>query len=245
MNAQGLLHLLGSVNALSPGRDPAPAAKLLASYGTEPMNPAIGYTAVLGAVVAATVAHGQITGRWAAATVKESYTLPELPMKLGDWVGEDQKSNLADDPNLKNLTRKFTHAKSGRAFMVSLTVGPAGLTAQHTPEYCYPGSGYKSAEATRLFAPGTAADSFRTTVFRKESTAGHESVRILWAWSTAGQWSAPAYPELQFLGGSALYKLYVVSTNTESPDNDAELRGFMSLLLNAIFPAAKPVKAAA
>src|SRR5262245_53899146 len=92
-------------------------------------------------ITTATLVHGRLTGRWDARAANASYTLPALPMTIANWRGEDLKSELADDKRLNNLTRRYT--RGTRAFTISLTVGPAGLTSQHTPEYCYPSSGYR------------------------------------------------------------------------------------------------------
>ena len=78
-------------------------------------------------IAGGTAAHGFVTGRWAAHAAKVDLELPEIPLVIGDWKGEDLKSGLADDKHLRNLTRKYGHTKSGRSITVSLTLGPAGL----------------------------------------------------------------------------------------------------------------------
>jgi hypothetical protein len=56
-------------------------------------------------------------------------------------------------------------------------------------------------------------------------------VRICWAWSANGKWTAPVYPELSFVRGT-LYKLYVVSDESEKvPNDDAQLVDFLTQLL--------------
>src|SRR5262245_27508925 len=115
------------------------------------MKHRVTYLLVIAVTVAGTAAHGFVTGRWLPQGPASELVLPPVPTALGDWSGEDVKSALADDPVLKNLTRKYTHARTGRVFTVSLTLGPAGLIAQHTPEYCYPGSGYQTVGATQAF----------------------------------------------------------------------------------------------
>src|SRR5262245_37779459 len=84
--------------------------------------------------VAGAVAHGYVTGRWRPRAADIDLVLPDVPQVFGNWRGEDMPSGLAHEPNLRNLTRKYVHAKSGRVITISFTLGPAGLTAQHTPE---------------------------------------------------------------------------------------------------------------
>lgn len=186
-------------------------------------------------VVTGTGAHGYITGRWSPRAQKSELAMPAIPADVGDWKYEALKSSVVD-VNLRNVTRKYTHARTGRVVTVSLTLGPAGLVAQHTPEYCYTGSGYKEVGQTQAWAVPIGADAaanFRSAMFRKQR-AGIENLRIMWAWSADGQWSAPAVPELTYLSGS-LYKLYVVSWNTDvPPDQDVELREFVANLLQVL-----------
>src|SRR5688572_25508203 len=100
--------------------------------------------AVLVTILTAAVAHGVVSRRWTGAGAAPA--IPPVPAKIGEWVGEDQKSEV-DDPGLANHTRRYTHARTGRSLLISLTVGHPGLTAVHTPEYCYRGSGYEVAAA--------------------------------------------------------------------------------------------------
>jgi hypothetical protein len=187
--------------------------------------------------VAGAGAHGYVTGRWRPQAAPTAYVLPEIPVTCGEWRSEPLPSGLADDPVLKNITRKYSHPRTGRTLSVSLTLGPAGLVSQHTPEYCYPGSGFKAVGTTQTFAATESAE-FRTAVYRKP--AG-DALRILWAWSPAGgTWSAPKVPELTFLRGS-LHKLYVVSWEADKlPADDAELRDFVAALLAQLNAALAP-----
>lgn len=189
---------------------------------------------VVAVTTAGTLAHGYVTGRWQPRGNDATLAIPEVPLIIGDWRGEELPSGLANEPALRNITRKYSHAKNGRAFSVSLTLGPAGLTSQHTPEYCYPGSGFQPVgETTNFIVPGRteATGSFRSAVYRKDKIAGGDPLRIVWAWSPNGPWTAPKYPELKFLTGR-LYKLYIVSWGADRPiDQDAELQEFMTQLL--------------
>lgn len=183
------------------------------------------YIVALALTAAGAVAHGYVTGRWSPQGPAVSVRLPDVPAGWGDWRSEPLKSGL-DDPALSNVTRKFVHAKSGRVFTVSLTLGPAGLVSQHTPEYCYPGSGYQAVGTTQTWSP-TGVGEFRTAVYRK---GAGEALRIFWAWSPDGAWTAPKVPELSFLRGS-LHKLYIVSWDADRDiHNDAELAEFVKQL---------------
>jgi hypothetical protein len=117
------------------------------------------------------------------------------------------------------------------------------LTAVHTPEYCYAGSGYEAGGPieVRVMA-GAAPGTFWTTTFRKSSAAGAEQVRIFWAWSAGGPWAAPNHPRLFFMGKPSLYKLYVVAPGGapaaagQDPALDDFLAALLGTLNDALFP---------
>ena len=107
---------------------------------------------------------------------------PEVPMTMGDWVGSEDNTDI-DDPNLRNLTRRYTNTKTRRSFLMSLTVGHPGLTAVHTPEYCYRGSGYdQSGPIERRPAEvksGPPAALFTTQFEKKSATGTEQFARLL------------------------------------------------------------------
>jgi len=189
--------------------------------------------AVLALTLFAAVAHGVATNRWNGGG-DVAPTIPDVPKQFGGWVGEDQQSNI-DDPALANLTRTYTHKSSGRTFIISLTVGHPGITAVHTPDYCYRGGGYERTEAiVRREAEGpTGTNTFWTTTFRKSTAAGTDQLRIFWSWSAGGPWAAPDYPRLHFMGKPSLYKIYVVAPGGAEAvaGKDAVLDDFLTSFL--------------
>src|SRR5207244_9729177 len=131
----------------------------------------------------------------------------------------------------------YTHRKSGRSFVMSLTVGHPGLTAVHTPEYCYRGSGYEVAGPIETRGVnGPAPGTLWTTAFRKATAANTDQLRIFWAWSAGGPWEAPDHPRLHFMGRPALYKLYVVAPGgaEAAPGTDPAVDDFLTAFLAAL-----------
>jgi Protein of unknown function (DUF3485) len=193
--------------------------------------------AVLALTAFTAVAHGLVTARWTGGR-DEKPLMPDVPNTIGDWVGSDDNTEI-DDPLLSNLTRKYTHARSGRWFLISLTAGHPGLTAVHTPEYCYRGSGYdqvgpiewRTAES-KSGLPAT----FWTTEFEKKSAAGTEQLRVFWAWSAGQGWAAPDSPRWHYMTKPLLYKLYVISGGPVNlaAGKDPVLDEFLATLLGAL-----------
>lgn len=183
--------------------------------------------AVLLVVVATTAAHGIVTNRWNGGDATP--TLPDIPLRFGNWNGEDQHSDF-NEPGIAHLSRRYVNSVTGRTFVITLSLGHPGLTAIHTPEYCYTGSGYEmTTPITRRALDGTPAEFF-TTVFQKPGAAAGESLRLFWSWSADGQWHAPAHPRLAFLGKPTLCKLYVVTAGgvDATPGRDPQLDEFLA-----------------
>ncbi len=164
------------------------------------------YLAVLAVIAVTAAAHGVVTNRWNGG--ESAPVLPSIPLRFGDWVGADQPSDF-NEPGIAHLARRYVHAANGRSFFVTLSLGHPGLTAVHTPEYCYAGSGYEM--TTPVIRRPVDGGEFFTTVFQKPGPSGGEATRLFWAWSADGTWRAPTHPRLTFLGRPLLCKLYVVA----------------------------------
>jgi hypothetical protein len=166
-------------------------------------------------------------------------SIPPIPTTIGDWVGEDKPVEV-EEKGLARLTRLYTHRRTGRWFLIALAAGHPGLTAVHTPEYCYVGSGYEVAApiARRpLDLPGGAQGNCWTTQFEKKSAAGTEQLRIFWTWSADGIWHAPNFDaRFYYIGKPLLYKLYVVGAGKPdvTPGQDPQLDDFLASLLGTL-----------
>ncbi len=193
--------------------------------------------AVLTLTLLTGVAHGVVTARWSGGRDRAP-AMPEIPATLGDWVASDDETDK-DDPGMIHFTRRYTHAKTGRSFLMLLTVGHPGLTAVHTPEYCYRGSGYDQAGAVERRSADTKGGppaTFFTTQFEKKSAAGIEQLRVFWTWSDGRGWEAPDWPRVHYLRRASIYKLYVVAGGSAdvAPSRDPALDDFLATLLGAL-----------
>jgi len=193
--------------------------------------------AALALTVLTGVAHGVVTARWTGGR-EVAPVIPAIPTTIGDWVGTNDSTDI-DDPNLANLTRKYTHSRTGRWFLICLTAGHPGLTAVHTPEYCYRGSGFDQlGPIERRWAEtkdGPPAG-FWTTQFQKKTAAGAEQLRVFWTWSAGDGWTAPQSPRWHYLGKPSLYKLYVIGAGEANiaPGKDPALDEFLASLLGTL-----------
>jgi hypothetical protein len=193
--------------------------------------------AIVDIILATTAVHGVVTNRWNGGDVAP--VLPEIPKQFGEWVGEDQRTTI-DEPGIAYLSRRYTSATNGRVIVISLSLGHPGLTAIHTPEYCYTGSGYEMNGSTSHFEMPSLDAEFWTTCFQKPG--GADALRIYWGWSANGQWRAPNHPRLSFLGKPSLCKLYIVAAGAgaTAAGQDKQLDDFMTRFIGqlngAMFP---------
>lgn len=200
-------------------------------------NRLFGVIAIVTLVLASATAHGIVTNRWNGGDATPA--MPQVSMSFGDWIGEELKSQVKE-PGLANITRRYVHGPTGKSYTISLTVGRSGLTSQHTPDYCYAGSGYTGSKIDRRLVElpeGQPAELF-TTEFRKQNREGAEEVlRIFWGWSADSRWAAPKIdPRFAFLGKPVLYKLYIVAAGAVdfSPGRDPVLDEFLTMFISTL-----------
>ena len=191
--------------------------------------PALAATAL---VIACGLAHGRLTGRWAPAPAvgEAAARLPAVPKAFGDWRGEDlpplSAGDLARAGFAGYVSRAYVHGPTGASVTLLLACGRPGALAVHTPDLCYPGSGYEPtgpespAEVAAPGEPGGAAG-FREITFSAPGPAAGPAVRVLWSWSDGGAWRAPGNPRLAFALAPCLYKLYLVRGPSGGPAGDA------------------------
>lgn len=162
-----------------------------------------------------------------------SELLGNVPMKIGDWVGEDQK--VEDEVRqtagaVGYVSRDYHNVKSGERIRLWLIVGHARDICRHTPNVCYPSSGFKvRAENNSLQSvdvEGLPPAEFWTNTFLREDVNGRDLVRVFWAWykpSSDGmvRWQAPKNPRWEFGNTRALFKMYF-SDEMRNPDETTD-----------------------
>lgn len=187
--------------------------------------------AVVAALIAAgAVVSGAVTQRW---SVFESN--PELTKKLHahelrfeDWQATAVPTEMPTNERSIATSRRYTSPRTGHGAAISIFSGIPGSVSTHTPDVCYPGSGYKTLRSPRkdtlTLANGDMVE-FYVADFEKKTETKHDRARVRWAWSTDGKWVAPDSPRWQFARQLAsvpvLYKLYIV---TAVPESNGETR---------------------
>ena len=180
-------------------------------------------------IVAFGVAEGLWTDRWSLFQGPEqaSAMLAMIPMKVGDWEGQDQEMEsrqLAAAEVTGYIARVYTHRGTSKRVQVLLICGRPGPTCVHTPEVCYVGAGYGAAEdkVTQVLKDGLPTPAaFWVCKYQKNGPLP-EGLRIYWAWNATGPWVAPANPRWDLASYRFLYKLYAVHPMDATDESAAQ-----------------------
>ena len=153
----------------------------------------------------------------------------KVPKNLGDWEGEDLPVDeiVRQTAGAVNyVSRRYTHAISGKTVVLWLIVGHSRDIVRHTPNICYPSSGFRQ-EGSQLRhhinLPGNKEAVFYTAKFEKEDEHSRATERVFWTFNhpDENQWEAPegaSGARKRYGLAKALYKLYF--TSVVNPDED-------------------------
>lgn len=188
------------------------------------------------AIVGLTIPEIRMSDRFKDSNVKaEQFAelLKDVPMSIGDWRGEDlpveeqvQKTAGA----VGYVSRAYRNIRTGERVTLWLIVGHAKTITGHTPEICYPSSGFTTRAEKNALHPfpveGQPKADFYTNTFVKEDVTGRQLVRVFWSWYRPNDegkviWEAPENPRWTFGNERALYKMYF-SSEMRSPKETTE-----------------------
>jgi hypothetical protein len=196
------------------------------------------------AIVGLTIPQIQMTDRLSGTNVsaeEQAKLLSLEPLNFGDWHGKDKDV----DADVKRaagsvgnaVSREYRNSRTGERVDLWLIVGHARDISQHTPDICYPASGFEArAKESSLFplvVPGMEETPFLTNTFYKEDQlSGRQLLRVFWTWYNPAThadgvvWEAPSNARWHFGNTRALYKMYFTSTMrdmTETAEQSAAM----------------------
>jgi hypothetical protein len=199
----------------------------------------LAYFSVLALVVCGALVHGAVTQRWSVFTPNEELTarLHALEVRFEDWQPNEVPTEMPLNERSAATSRRYASA-SGRTAVVSFISGIPGSVATHTPDVCYPGSGYKTLRGARkenFSLPDGRECTIYVADFEKKTQTKFDRVRVRWAWMSEGVWAAPDNPRWQFAGqlrAPTLYKVYIATPLAEAegdatPEDDAVTKAFV------------------
>lgn len=196
-----------------------------------------GWVAAVGLVTAAALVHGQSTQRWRlpASQAERVERLHTLEVRFADWRSTPLATEeLPPHERSRASARHYAPPQGRLGAVVTLISGPPGAVTIHTPDVCYPASGYRILSGPcreMLSLPDGSSAAYYVADFEKRTATQRERVRVRWSWSDDGAWLAPDRPRWQFARrlqmAPVLFKLYVATPlpeEEESPrheDHDA------------------------
>jgi hypothetical protein len=200
-------------------------------------------------IVAFGIAEGEWTNRWSSSDPTEQAVakLAGIPASFGAWISEDTPIDprQVKQAEISGYVKRRYKCSTGEEVSVLVVCGRPGPTSVHTPDICFPASGYNlaaPAERQSMSAPTLAhpAD-FWVARFQKSGDLALP-LQTCWSWNAAGTWMAPDQPRFEFGRYSFLYKLYV--THLVVPANDSQasdpsaafLAEFLPELQKCLFP---------
>lgn len=153
--------------------------------------------------------------------------LKALPLTLGDWNGEELETSdavvrAADCAGM--IQRSYTNTRDGRQIMLLFLVGKPGPLSVHLPEVCYRGAGYRIqgiVSKTELQIASRPAE-FRLLDMVNSTGPIERHLRIYHSWNNGTGWTTPGVPRVAFARSPYLFKLYVTTHPTASPNTDDE-----------------------
>ena len=179
------------------------------------------------AIVGLTIAEAKLTGRFEGSDMTEQQfadLLKNVPEEIGDWRGENRPvtEEVRKTAGARGyVSRVYTNETTKQQVTVWLIVGHSRDIMRHTPDICYPSSGFKmrapeNSRQTFNF-DGQPKAEFYTNTFVKEDTAtGRSLERVFWSWYKPNsdgkvEWEAPKVVRWEFGNAPSLYKLYFSS----------------------------------
>lgn len=182
-------------------------------------------------IVGLTIVEINMTDRFAGANVsaeQRGKLLELVPKSFGDWQSEDRPV----DPQVQKsagamgvaISRDYRNTRTGEKVGLWLIVGHARDISFHTPDVCYPSSGFETRSRENSLYPmvvqGLPDTPFWTNTFYKEDQiSGRTLIRVFWTWFNPDEdenggkivWEAPSNPRWRFGNTRALYKMYFTS----------------------------------
>jgi hypothetical protein len=195
-------------------------------------------------IVAGAVVNGAVTQRWAAFEANKDKTeeLHAFELRFQDWQAEVVPTDMPINERSTATSRHYVSRSAGRSAVVTLISGIPGSVSAHTPDICYPASGYKTLRGPKketIDLSGGAVASMYVADFEKKTATKHDRARVRWTWAADGGWVAPDHPRWQFaaqlMKAPVLYKIYIVTAlpdeGNERPEDDATTRAFVAATL--------------
>ncbi|MCC7087144.1 MAG: exosortase-associated EpsI family protein [Pirellulales bacterium] len=183
----------------------------------------------IGVTVAAAIHQGHLTNRWGASQRMEAAVpvLQSLPKDLGPWR-LDAPDKLPPEV-VKTLQcpvyagGQYSNRETGETVLVSALLGPPGTMSVHRPEICFSAISFPQEtdrQRTVILSDGIEHSAWKVQ-FRDMNSTDGGIMRVYYAWSDDGVWSAAEQPRIAFGTKPFLFKVQVVVRLSEAAASQA------------------------
>ena len=200
-------------------------------------------------ITAVTVVEGMyLKDRWGtpgAEAAELGQRFARVPKKIGNWTGIDRpvSEEVQERSGAVNfVSRTYTKEGTGQSVDLWLIIGHARDVIRHTPNICYPSSGFQQRGSQlrhTVYYDDDKEGRFFTSKFQKEDALVRQTQRVFWAWNhpKLQKWDAPDKARFHYgMATRALYKMYFtsgVSSDEDTLDDNAAAE-FAELVLPVI-----------
>jgi hypothetical protein len=166
------------------------------------------------------------------------FPLREIPMELGSWKGKEEKldSEIARVTGAVDMaSRVYTDQRTGSKLSVIVLYGPAGKVYVHSPEVCYPNTGFHQVDnrLIKMIDNGREKVPFASLLYEKGEGSIAERHQVYYSWLYGNKWSPVTLKQKQVDRLPGMFKVHIdriAGLHEKIDDNDPGL-GFLKLLL--------------
>ena len=171
------------------------------------------------------------------------FRLSSIPTSLGGWKVSDDGEKGLDELTLRitgstdHILRTYVDELTGVTLSVLVLFGPATPVVPHTPEVCYPASGYTAVEESsdRTIKAGSDRGApFRSAIYSKSGGRIMLREEVYYSFRLGDDWSPDMGRGRKFpRKNPGIFKVQVQRRVVEGErrDRDDPIEGFLSLLV--------------
>lgn len=145
---------------------------------------------------------------------KPPFPMEEIPMTLGPWKGEEAKldSEIARVTGASDMaSRIYTDQRTGVKLGVIVLYGPAAKVYIHSPELCYPRSGFRQVDVRLIqtIDNGREKVPFASLLYEKGGGSTADRRQVYYSWRYGKLWSPETLMQKQVDRLPGMFKVHI------------------------------------
>ncbi|WP_435022696.1 exosortase-associated EpsI family protein (plasmid) [Tundrisphaera sp. TA3] len=170
------------------------------------------------------------------------FQLEDIPQQLGSWKNEPSLARQLDDKTVQitgstdHLVRTYVDDLTGVRLSLLVLYGPAEPVIPHTPEVCYPATGFSpdGAALQREIPYGDKFAVFQAAIYSRPGTLVSVRERAYHSFRLDGRWSPDVGRGIKFhRSNPGLFKVQIQRgmSQGEKPDKNEPIEAFLAMLI--------------